>query len=45
MFFLYNAISFNATDIGPYYQAMINIIAEAARMLKAPQDIKLAINI
>ena len=35
-FFHYNAISFNAADSGPYYQAMINTIAEAGPGVKGP---------
>ena len=31
-FFHYNVIPFNAADSGPYYQAMINIIAEAGQV-------------
>jgi len=34
--FLYNAIPFNATDSGPYYQAMINTITEAGSNVKGP---------
>ena len=33
-FFHYNAIPFNAADSGPYYQTMINIIAEAGPRVK-----------
>ena len=33
-FFHYNAISFNAADSGPYYQAMIYTIAEAGLGVK-----------
>ena len=35
-FFHYNAISFNATDSGPYYQVMINTSAEAGPGVKGP---------
>ena len=35
-FFHYNAISFNAADSGPYYQGMINTIAEAGPGVKGP---------
>ena len=35
-FFHYNAIPFNVADSGPYYQAMINIIAEADLGVKGP---------
>ena len=35
-FFHYNAISFNVADSDPYYQAMINIIAEAGLGVKGP---------
>ena len=35
-FFHYNAIPFNAADSGPYYQTMINIIAEADPGVKGP---------
>jgi len=35
-FFHYNAIPFNAADSGPYYQAMINTIAEAGPGVKGP---------
>ena len=34
--FFYNAILFNAADSGPYYQAMINTIAEADPDVKGP---------
>ena len=30
-FFLFNAIHFNAVDSEPYYQSMIDTIAEASR--------------
>ena len=35
-FFLFNAIPFNATDSGPYYQSMIDTIAEAGPGIKGP---------
>ena len=35
-FFLYNTISFNAVDSGPYYQAVINTIAGAGLNVKGP---------
>ena len=35
-FFHYNAILFNAADNGPYYQAMINTIAEVGVGVKDP---------
>ena len=35
-FFHYNAIPFNAADIGLYYQAMINSITEAGPGVKGP---------
>ena len=35
-FFHYNAIPFNAANSGPYYQVMINIIAEASPGVKGP---------
>ncbi|CBI20020.3 unnamed protein product, partial [Vitis vinifera] len=33
-FFLFNAIPFNAVDSGPYYQSMIDVIAEASPSIK-----------
>ena len=33
-FFLFNGIPFNATDSGPYYQSMIDTIAEAGPSIK-----------
>nr|CAN77268.1 hypothetical protein VITISV_032497 [Vitis vinifera] len=35
-FFLFNAIPFNATDSGPYYQSMIDTIAEVGPNIKGP---------
>ena len=35
-FFLFNAIPFNAIDNGPYYQSMIDTIAEAGPSIKGP---------
>ena len=35
-FFLFNGISFNAADRGPYYQFMIDTIAEAGPGIKGP---------
>ena len=35
-FFLFNGIPFNATDSGPYYQSMIDTIAEACSGIKGP---------
>ena len=35
-FFLFNGIPFNAVDSGPYYQSMIDIIAEAGPGIKGP---------
>ena len=35
-FFHYNAIPFNAADSGPYYQVMVNTIAEAGPGVKGP---------
>ena len=35
-FFLFNGIPFNATDSGPYYQSMIDTIAEAGPGIKGP---------
>ena len=35
-FFLFNAIPFNAIDSGPYYQSMIDTIAEAGLGIKDP---------
>ena len=35
-FFLFNAIPFNAADSGPYYQSMIDTIAEAGPGIKGP---------
>ena len=35
-FFLFNAIPFNVVDSGPYYQSMINTIAEAGLDIKGP---------
>ncbi|RVW66251.1 hypothetical protein CK203_066386 [Vitis vinifera] len=35
-FFLFNAIPFNAADNGPYYQSMIDTIAEAGPGIKGP---------
>ena len=36
-FFHYNVIPFNAADSGPYYQAMINTIAEVYPRVKGPR--------
>ena len=36
-FFYYNSIPFNAADSGPYYQAMINTVAEAGPSVKGPR--------
>ena len=33
-FFLFNAIPFNAADSGPYYQSMIDTIAEVGSGIK-----------
>ena len=35
-FFLFNAIPFNAIDNEPYYQSMIDTIAEAGPSIKGP---------
>ena len=35
-FFLFNGIPFNAADSGPYYQSIIDTIAEAGRGIKGP---------
>ncbi|RVX00555.1 hypothetical protein CK203_036912 [Vitis vinifera] len=35
-FFLFNAIPFNTADSGPYYQSMIDTIAEAGPGIKGP---------
>ena len=35
-FFLFNSIPFNATDSGPYYQSMIDTIAEVGPNIKGP---------
>ena len=35
-FFLFNAIPFNAADSGPYYQSMIDTIAEVDPDIKGP---------
>ena len=35
-FFLFNGIPFNAADSGPYYQSMIDTIAEAGPGIKSP---------
>ena len=35
-FFLFNGINFNAADSGPYYQSMIDTIAEASPGIKGP---------
>ena len=35
-FFLFNGIPFNADDSGPYYQSMIDTIAEAGPGIKGP---------
>ncbi|CAK9184166.1 unnamed protein product, partial [Ilex paraguariensis] len=35
-FFLFNAISFNAADSGPYYQSMIDTIEDASPGIKGP---------
>ena len=35
-FFLFNAIPFNATDSGSYYQSMIDAIAEVGPRIKGP---------
>ena len=34
-FFLFNGIPFNAVDSGPYYQSMIDTIAEASPGIKS----------
>jgi len=44
-FFLYNAVTFNATDNSPYYQVMVNTIALAGPGVKALQDTRLEISI
>ncbi|KAL6330591.1 hypothetical protein AAG906_040522 [Vitis piasezkii] len=44
-FFLFNAIPFNAADSGPYYQSMIDTIAEAVQTSRVPRDTKLEIHI
>ena len=36
---------FNATDSGPYYQSMIDVIAKAGLGIKDPMDIELEIHI
>ena len=35
-FFIFNVIPFNAVDSGPYYQSMINVIAEESLGIKGP---------
>ena len=35
-FFLFNAIPFKTTDSGPYYQSMIDTIAEVGPGIKGP---------
>ena len=35
-FFLFNGITFNAADSGPYYQSIIDTIAEAGPSIKGP---------
>ncbi|CAK9143804.1 unnamed protein product [Ilex paraguariensis] len=35
-FFLFNVIPFNATDSGPYYQSMIDTIADVGPGIKGP---------
>ena len=35
-FFLFDGIPFNAIDSGPYYQSMIDTIAEAGPGIKGP---------
>ena len=35
-FFLFHAIPFNAVDSGPYYQSMIDTIAEVGPSIKGP---------
>ena len=35
-FFLFNGITFNAADSEPYYQSMIDTIAEAGSSIKGP---------
>ena len=35
-FFLFNTIPFNVVDNGPYYQSMIDTIAEAGLGIKGP---------
>ena len=44
-FFLFNGIPFNAADSGPYYQSMIDTIAEAGPGIRVLQDTKLAMHI
>lgn len=39
---MFNAISFNAADSGPYYQVMIDIIAEYGKGVKGPSGRQLA---
>ena len=35
-FFPFNGIPFNAADSGPYYQSMIDTMAEAGPSIKGP---------
>ena len=37
-FFLFNGISFNAMDSGPYYQSMIDTIVETGPGIKGPKE-------
>ena len=41
-FFLFNGILFNAIDSGPYYQSMIDTIAEAGLGIKGPQGYEIS---
>ncbi|CAK9160120.1 unnamed protein product, partial [Ilex paraguariensis] len=40
-FFLFNAIPFNAADSGPYYQSMIDTIADVGPGIKSPTGYKI----
>ena len=40
-YFFFNAIPFNATDSGPYYQSMIDTIAKVGPSIKDPTGQKI----
>ena len=41
-FFLFNGIPFNAADSGPYYQSMIDTIAEEGLGIKGPMGYQIS---